>query len=50
VIGGFHDSNVDILKGTPLIIPCHCTQKRGEIKTKMPESYKKCEVGYEYDI
>lgn len=50
VIGGFHDSNVDILKGTPLIIPCHCTRKGGEIKTKMPESYKKCEVGYEYDI
>lgn len=50
VIGGFHDSNVDILKGTPLIIPCHCTQKGGEIKTKMPESYKNCEVGYEYDI
>ncbi|MEN6591809.1 MAG: MBL fold metallo-hydrolase [Methanobacterium sp.] len=50
VVGGFHDSNVNILKGTPLIIPCHCTQKKGEIKTKMSESYKNCEVGYEYDI
>lgn len=45
VIGGFHDSNVGILKGIPLIVPCHCSQKIDEIKNKMPESFRECKTG-----
>lgn len=45
VIGGFHDSDVDILKGIPVVMPCHCTEKIEEIKKVMPESYKRCEAG-----
>lgn len=50
VIGGFHDSNVDILKGIPLIVPCHCSQKIDEIKNKMPESFRECKTGYSLKI
>ena len=46
VIGGFHNSNIDVLKGIPTIIPCHCTQEIEKIKKKMPESYRYCEVGF----
>lgn len=46
VIGGFHGSKVDILNEIPAVIPCHCTEKLEEIKKKMPESYKCCEVGF----
>lgn len=45
VIGGFHDSDVDILKGIPLIVPCHCSQKVEEIKSKMSGSFRECKTG-----
>ena len=45
IVGGFHDSNIDILKGIPLIMSCHCTEKIGEIRQKLPESYKECFAG-----
>jgi 7,8-dihydropterin-6-yl-methyl-4-(beta-D-ribofuranosyl)aminobenzene 5'-phosphate synthase len=47
VVGGFHDSKIDILKKIPLAIPCHCTRKKGEIK-KISKFYKKCGAGYIY--
>lgn len=46
VMGGFHDSDVDLLKNTPLLLPCHCTKKVEEIKNKMTESYQDCYAGY----
>lgn len=50
VIGGFHDSDIDVLNEIPLVIPCHCTEKIEEIKQKMPKSYKNCEVGFDLFI
>lgn len=46
VIGGFHDSDVDILNDISQVIPCHCTEKLDEIRQKMPDSFENCEVGY----
>lgn len=45
VIGGFHDSNIDILDGIPLVMPCHCSEKIEEIKIKMPGSFRQCKAG-----
>ncbi|MCE5214382.1 MAG: MBL fold metallo-hydrolase [Methanobacterium sp.] len=50
IVGGFHDSDIDILKDIPLVIPCHCTRKLNEIRQKMPESYENCEVGLKLQI
>lgn len=50
IIGGFHDSNIDILKGIKLITPCHCTQKIDEIKAKMPHSFLKGEAGMKFEF
>ncbi|MGZ7096652.1 MAG: hypothetical protein ACXVHU_09300, partial [Methanobacterium sp.] len=50
VVGGFHDSSIDILKGIPVIMPCHCTEKIEEIKKNMPESYNKCFTGFSIDL
>jgi 7,8-dihydropterin-6-yl-methyl-4-(beta-D-ribofuranosyl)aminobenzene 5'-phosphate synthase len=50
VIGGFHDSSVDILNGIPLIMPCHCTEKIEEIKKNIPKSYKECYAGYSVNL
>jgi len=47
IIGGFHDSeNLKVLKGIPVVVPCHCTQKTETIKKMFPESSKDCEVGF----
>lgn len=47
IVGGFHDSeNLKVLKGIPLVVPCHCTQKIETIKKMFPESSKACEVGF----
>lgn len=46
VIGGFHDSDIEILHTIPLVIPCHCTEKIREIQQEMPDSYQSCEVGF----
>lgn len=50
VMGGFHDSDVDILKEIPLVIPCHCTMKLDEVRQKMPDTYRSCEVGFNLQI
>ncbi|MGF7118632.1 MBL fold metallo-hydrolase [Methanobacterium oryzae] len=49
VIGGFHDSDIELLNEIPIIVPCHCTEKIEEIK-KMSESYKTCFAGYSSNI
>lgn len=46
VIGGFHDSDIEILNEIPIVMPCHCTEKIEEIKKTMRESYKTCFAGY----
>ncbi|MEN4017962.1 MAG: MBL fold metallo-hydrolase [Methanobacterium sp.] len=46
VIGGFHDSDIDILGEIPMVVPCHCTEKIEEIKKTMTESYKECFTGF----
>jgi 7,8-dihydropterin-6-yl-methyl-4-(beta-D-ribofuranosyl)aminobenzene 5'-phosphate synthase len=44
VIGGFHGfDQYDILKGIHIIVPCHCTQHKTEIKKLYPHN---CEIGY----
>jgi 7,8-dihydropterin-6-yl-methyl-4-(beta-D-ribofuranosyl)aminobenzene 5'-phosphate synthase len=50
VVGGFHDSNVDILNGIPFIIPCHCTEKIDEIRKNYPESFRECQAGTVFDF
>lgn len=50
VVGGFHYSEVEILKNIPLILPCHCTKEIEEIKKKMPKSYKDCYAGYNFNL
>ncbi len=44
VVGGFHGfDQYSILEGIQLIIPCHCTQHKREIKELYPE---RCEIGF----
>jgi len=50
VIGGYHNSEIDLLNEIPLVIPCHCTLKIKEIRQKMPKSYKKCFAGLYIDF
>ena len=50
VMGGFHDSNIHILEGIPLVVPCHCSEKIHEIKNKMPKSFKSCKTGCYLEI
>jgi 7,8-dihydropterin-6-yl-methyl-4-(beta-D-ribofuranosyl)aminobenzene 5'-phosphate synthase len=50
VVGGFHDSNVDILNGIPFIIPCHCTEKIDEIRKNYHESFKECQAGTVFEF
>lgn len=45
VVGGFHDSSIDVLRDIPVVIPCHCTEKIEDIKKKMPQSFQECKVG-----
>lgn len=46
IIGGFHDSNTQILKGIPVVIPCHCTEDIEKIKKELPGSFRECYVGF----
>jgi 7,8-dihydropterin-6-yl-methyl-4-(beta-D-ribofuranosyl)aminobenzene 5'-phosphate synthase len=45
IMGGFHDSDVDVLKNIPITIPCHCTKKTEQIKKQMLESFRECKAG-----
>ncbi len=46
VMGGFHDSDIEILNEISIVMPCHCTEKIEEIKKTMRKSYKTCFAGY----
>lgn len=48
VVGGFHDSNIDVLADIAMVIPCHCTEKVEDIKKGISKVYKKCKIGYEF--
>lgn len=53
VMGGFHDvdsESINSLKGVPLVVPCHCTEKVEEIKKQFPESYRDCYVGLLFEL
>jgi 7,8-dihydropterin-6-yl-methyl-4-(beta-D-ribofuranosyl)aminobenzene 5'-phosphate synthase len=44
VIGGFHGfDDYPVLQGIPMIVPCHCTEHKTEIKERYPDT---CEIGF----
>lgn len=46
IIGGFHGFNkYDELLEIPIIVPCHCTSNKREIRTIFSDTYKECRVG-----
>ncbi len=46
VIGGFHNfNNFECLKDTSLILPCHCTRHKNELKQSFPHQYMECKTG-----
>ena len=46
VIGGFHGFNkFDALMGIPIIMPCHCTSHKQDIKELFPDAYEAGGVG-----
>ena len=46
LIGGFHDfSDLGLLQGIQIIIPCHCTSQAGAIRRLYPEAYREGGVG-----
>jgi len=51
VIGGFHDfDRYDALTDLSLIVPCHCTQHKQEIRKRFPEAYQDGFVGKTIEI
>jgi len=51
VLGGFHGfSNLEYLRGIPLLSPCHCTTHIEEIKSFYPDAYRECCAGSEFEI
>ncbi|MBE0523432.1 MAG: MBL fold metallo-hydrolase [Methanosarcinales archaeon] len=46
VFGGFHKfNNFECLNDISMIMPCHCTRYKAEIKTIFPEQYMECKAG-----
>ncbi|OKY77308.1 MAG: Metal-dependent hydrolase of the beta-lactamase superfamily II [Candidatus Methanohalarchaeum thermophilum] len=46
VIGGFHDfSKIKALNELETIVPCHCTQRKQEIRKLYPSKTEECKVG-----
>ncbi len=46
VIGGFHKFNkFECLNDISMIMPCHCTRYKAEIKTIFPGQYMECKAG-----
>jgi 7,8-dihydropterin-6-yl-methyl-4-(beta-D-ribofuranosyl)aminobenzene 5'-phosphate synthase len=44
IIGGFHGfDEYYVMEGVKLVVPCHCTRHKKEIKELYPES---CEIGF----
>lgn len=39
IIGGLHGTRPESLDGLKLICATHCTQHKGEIKSRFPEEY-----------
>ncbi|BDZ69672.1 MBL fold metallo-hydrolase [Methanobacterium petrolearium] len=46
LIGGLHDSReLGMMGKFELLVPCHCTQRKDEIRSKYLNSYEKCAAG-----
>jgi len=46
LLGGFHGfDRFEILKDTPLLMPCHCTQQREKIAELFPSGYREIQAG-----
>lgn len=46
LIGGLHDSReLEMLEEFELLVPCHCTQRKDEIRSRYPDSYEECAAG-----
>jgi len=51
VVGGFHSFNkLEILRDISLIVPCHCTVRKREIRMLYPDSSVKCSAGCRIEI
>ena len=51
VIGGFHGfDNIGLLKDLPLIVPCHCIQKKQEILDMYPDQSQLGMTGLALDL
>jgi len=51
IVGGLHGfRDFNILRGLPLICPCHCTQYKSEIRRLFPEQHVACGAGLELEL
>jgi 7,8-dihydropterin-6-yl-methyl-4-(beta-D-ribofuranosyl)aminobenzene 5'-phosphate synthase len=51
VIGGFHKfNNFKCLRDISMIMPCHCTRYKNEIKKLFPDQYMGCKAGQIIEI
>jgi len=51
VIGGFHKfNNFECLRDISMIMPCHCTYYKNEIKKIFPDRYMECRAGQVIEI
>ena len=51
VIGGFHKfNNFECLGDISMIMPCHCTSYKNEIKKLFPDRYMECKAGQIIEI
>jgi 7,8-dihydropterin-6-yl-methyl-4-(beta-D-ribofuranosyl)aminobenzene 5'-phosphate synthase len=51
VIGGFHKfNNFECLRDISMIMPCHCTYYKNEIKKLFPDRYMECKAGQVIEI
>ena len=51
VIGGFHGfKKFKVLKGISVIVPCHCTAHKRDIRMMFPEAYREGGVGKKFEF
>ncbi len=51
LVGGYHDSKeFDALEGITMLMACHCTVYKEEIRKRFPEAYRECGVGTEINV
>jgi 7,8-dihydropterin-6-yl-methyl-4-(beta-D-ribofuranosyl)aminobenzene 5'-phosphate synthase len=51
VMGGFHDfSDLGLLRGIQMIMPCHCTSRAGAIRRLYPMAYREGGVGTNIEL